>query len=181
MDVLERPCPHRRDSATRDDGFYIGDNGGIHTECDATRDAIKWVGTHFFACSLSWNTFCSVKLSNLACSCCFSRCIASVASSVDEANCIWLPRTPCYLVCVSRWYSLKSKPGKKDEKYRGEIEVKVTFIVQSKSDSQSSLKMSSKSGSIKHLASTVGECTSLSTHSDILRFVTHLSSGLAII
>ena len=54
-----------------------------------------------------------------------------------------------------RWYSLKSKPGKKDEKYRGEIEVKVTFIVQSKSDSQSSLKIS-RAGSIKHLASTVG-------------------------
>ena len=56
---------------------------------------------------------------------------------------------------TSRWYSLKSKPGKKDEKYRGEIEVKVTFIVQSKSESQSALKIS-RAGSIKHLASSVG-------------------------
>ena len=54
-----------------------------------------------------------------------------------------------------RWYSLKSKPGKKDEKYRGEIEVKVTFIVQSKSENQSSMKIS-RAGSIKHLASSVG-------------------------
>ncbi len=55
-----------------------------------------------------------------------------------------------------RWYSLKCKPGKKgDEKYRGEIEVKITFIVQSKSDSQSSLKIK-RAGSIKNIANVMG-------------------------
>ncbi len=69
----------------------------------------------------------------------------------------------CLSTC--RWYSLKSKPGKKDEKYRGEIEVKVTFIVQSKSDgaagSQSQLRIHDRAGSIKNIASAVSEWRAL--------------------
>ncbi|ELT99410.1 hypothetical protein CAPTEDRAFT_188525 [Capitella teleta] len=60
----------------------------------------------------------------------------------------------------SRWYTLKNKPGsKKAEKYRGEIEVKVTFLVQSLSGSQTSLVKAKvkKSASFKSMASSMGE------------------------
>lgn len=57
-----------------------------------------------------------------------------------------------------RWYELLSKPGKKKpEKYRGELEVKVAFIVQSKTSSTLSLNTKSSSllrtGSFKSIAS----------------------------
>ncbi|CAH1785928.1 unnamed protein product [Owenia fusiformis] len=62
----------------------------------------------------------------------------------------------------SKWYSLKGKAkhaGKKSEdKYRGELEVKVKYIVKSKPQSNSSLDSSLKrTSSIKALASSVGE------------------------
>ena len=64
-----------------------------------------------------------------------------------------------------RWYALRNKTSsKKAEKYRGEIEVKVTFIVQSVSSSHTSLNKAhsvkgfKRSSSIKTLAHSVGEC-----------------------
>ena len=54
-------------------------------------------------------------------------------------------------VIICRWYPLKNKPGaKKAEKYRGEIEVKVTFVVQSMSSSDMNI---SKMGKIKRASS----------------------------
>ena len=56
-----------------------------------------------------------------------------------------------------RWFALKPKPGKKDEKYRGELEVKLTFIVQNLSGSLTSLSKQKnkreRSGSILNLSS----------------------------
>ena len=57
----------------------------------------------------------------------------------------------------SRWYALKARPGKKgDTKYRGEIECKVTFVVQSKPKGGSTEDLK-RAGSIKNLANTVCE------------------------
>ena len=87
-------------------------------------------------------------------------------------NCLTLRRLPPYLVCsdLHRWYTLRNKPdSKKPAKNRGEIEVKVTFIVQSTpaasttslsktslSSSALSLSMLKKSR-IKSLANSMGE------------------------
>ncbi|GBM33816.1 hypothetical protein AVEN_222934-1, partial [Araneus ventricosus] len=55
------------------------------------------------------------------------------------------------------WYPLKGKSEKSEEKERGEIEVRIAFIVQRCNDTQSlnDLSFKKKKHSIKHLAASV--------------------------
>lgn len=57
----------------------------------------------------------------------------------------------------NRWYKLKNKPGKEENKDRGEIEAKITFTVRSGSLSNLSKKEKHKSslGAISHAASSI--------------------------
>ncbi|XP_049954595.1 rab11 family-interacting protein 1 isoform X2 [Schistocerca serialis cubense] len=56
-----------------------------------------------------------------------------------------------------KWYELKSKPGKEKQKHRGELEVKVTFIVKAGSLTDLSKKEKHKSlGQLSHMAQSVG-------------------------
>uniref|UniRef100_A0A8D8YAD4 Rab11 family-interacting protein 5 n=1 Tax=Cacopsylla melanoneura TaxID=428564 RepID=A0A8D8YAD4_9HEMI len=58
----------------------------------------------------------------------------------------------------NRWYKLKNKPGKEENKERGEIEAKITFTVRSGSLSNLSKKEKHKSslGAISQAASSIG-------------------------
>lgn len=58
----------------------------------------------------------------------------------------------------NRWYKLKNKPGKEENKDRGEIEAKITFTVRSGSLSNLSKKEKHKTslGAISHAASSIG-------------------------
>ena len=63
-----------------------------------------------------------------------------------------------YFVCYFRLYSLRSKPGKEKNKPRGELEVRVAFIVKAGSLTDLSKKDKHKSslGQLSHLAQSVG-------------------------
>jgi len=63
------------------------------------------------------------------------------------------------LFVLCRWYTLKSKPGKEKNKARGELEVKIAFIVKAGSLSDLSKKEKHKSslGQLGHMAHSVGE------------------------
>ena len=79
-----------------------------------------------------------------------------------------------------RWYSLKGRPGKKgpDEKYRGEIEAKITFIVQSKSSSEVNLTRIGRDkrlGSLKSLQNIGEGGCSVCGDNDRVRWVFYLS------
>lgn len=58
----------------------------------------------------------------------------------------------------TKWYTLKGKSEKSEEKNRGELEVKIAFIVQRCNDTQSlnDLSIRKKKNSIKNLAVSVG-------------------------
>ncbi|XP_013409654.1 rab11 family-interacting protein 2 [Lingula anatina] len=86
--------------------------------------------------------------------------LGQVTISLDELAVYDAPK--------SSWYALSSKPGKKEKhKYRGEIEVKVGFIVLSKTTSLldvSKKKKKSASDSIKAMAQAVGDKLSVKNH-----------------
>ncbi|GIY06700.1 hypothetical protein CDAR_578052 [Caerostris darwini] len=58
----------------------------------------------------------------------------------------------------TKWYTLKGKAEKSEEKNRGELEVRIAFIVRRCSDTQSlnDLSFKKKKHSIKHFAASVG-------------------------
>lgn len=62
-------------------------------------------------------------------------------------------------ICYFRWYSLRSKPGKEKNKLRGELEIRVAFIVKAGSLTDLSKKDKHKSslGQLSHLAQSVGK------------------------
>lgn len=56
----------------------------------------------------------------------------------------------------SRWYDLKSKPGKDKSKPRGKLEVRVSFLVKAGSLMDLSKKQQSSLGQLSRLAQSVG-------------------------
>lgn len=56
----------------------------------------------------------------------------------------------------NRWYDLKSKPGKDKNKPRGQLEVRVSFLVKAGSLTDLSKKHQSSLGQLSHLAQSVG-------------------------
>ncbi|XP_069694159.1 rab11 family-interacting protein 2 [Periplaneta americana] len=56
----------------------------------------------------------------------------------------------------NRWYELKSKPGKEKNKRRGELEVRVSFLVKAGSLTDLSKKHRSSLGQLSHMAHSVG-------------------------
>ena len=61
-----------------------------------------------------------------------------------------------YWETYSRWYDLKSKPGKDKNKPRGRLEVRVSFLVNAGSLTDLSKKHQSSLGQLSHLAQSVG-------------------------
>jgi len=58
----------------------------------------------------------------------------------------------------SRWYELKSKPGKEKNKPRGELEIRVAFLVKAGSLTDLSSKPHKSSmGQLSHMAQSVGK------------------------
>lgn len=58
-----------------------------------------------------------------------------------------------------RWYDLKSKPGKGKNKPRGQLEVRVAFLVKAGSLTDLSKKSHRSSmGHLSHMAHSVGKC-----------------------
>lgn len=66
--------------------------------------------------------------------------------------------TTINLSCYCRWIQLQGKPNKTpDNKYRGEIEIRVAFSVKSKQEENNSNLNKKKSSSIKGLATAMGK------------------------
>ena len=61
-----------------------------------------------------------------------------------------------YWEIYSRWYDLKSKPGKDKNKPRGKLEVRVSFLVKAGSLTDLSKKRQSSLGQLTQLAQSVG-------------------------
>jgi len=62
-------------------------------------------------------------------------------------------------MCNFRWYDLKSKAGKEKSKPRGELEVRVAFLVKAGSLTDLSKKPHRSSmGHLSHMAHSVGKC-----------------------
>jgi hypothetical protein len=61
-------------------------------------------------------------------------------------------------ICFFRWYPLRSKPGKEKNKPRGELEVRVAFLVKAGSLTDLSKKPHRSSmGQLSHMAQSVGK------------------------
>lgn len=69
---------------------------------------------------------------------------------------IQLPYMEIYWEIYSRWYDLKSKPGKDKNKPRGKLEVRVSFLVKAGSLTDLSKKRQSSMGQLSQLAHSVG-------------------------
>jgi Rab11 family-interacting protein 1/2/5 len=69
---------------------------------------------------------------------------------------IQLPYVEIYWEIYSRWYDLKSKPGKDKNKPRGKLEVVVSFLVKAGSLTDLSKKHQSSMGQLSRLAQSVG-------------------------
>jgi Rab11 family-interacting protein 1/2/5 len=63
-----------------------------------------------------------------------------------------------YWEICSRWYDLKSKPGKNKDKPRGKLEVRVSFLVKAGSLTDLSKKHQSSLGQLSRLAQSAGMC-----------------------
>ncbi|KAG8237449.1 hypothetical protein J437_LFUL015977 [Ladona fulva] len=57
----------------------------------------------------------------------------------------------------NRWYKLENKPGKDNNKVRGELEVKVAFSVVALDDAAKKEKHKASLGQLSHMAHSVGE------------------------
>lgn len=81
------------------------------------------------------------------------------------------------LLCFDRWYTLRGKPGKEKgkDKQRGELEVKVGFIVKAGSLTDLSKKEKHKSslGQLSHMAQSVGKHCDMYAFAQIMIRQTH--------
>lgn len=77
-------------------------------------------------------------------------------SMQGNASEIQLPYMEIYWKIYSRWYDLKSKPGKDKNKPRGKLEVVVSFFVKAGSLTDLRKKRQSSLGQLSQLAQPVG-------------------------
>jgi hypothetical protein len=91
--------------------------------------------------------------------------ISSSSTEISaRVDCVMTKRSlffsfPRFITCYFRWYDLKSKPGKEKSKPRGELEVRVAFLVKAGSLTDLSKKPHRSSmGHLSHMAHSVGKC-----------------------